>query len=210
MSRSGLVQDLGGTGNSQLLHAKLERGTLDTQSSSGSIRARENPVGLFQNRKDMPSLDFFKGRGSVGIARLRRARLQIAQRHLEYGTFGKNHRALDHILQLADVSRPRIADQCIHRLRGDGIDLLAHIEGEMLRKVADEEWDVFCALAQWGNMNGKNVEPIEEIGTEFLLFDHGPQITIGRCDETGVGAKRARTTQTLEFPLLQDAQQFRL
>src|ERR1700733_4237408 len=134
---------------------------------------------------------------------------QIAQWNLEYWPFRKNHRPLDHILQLADISRPRIANQRVHGLRGDGVDLPAHIESEMLRKVPDEEWDVFGALAQRRDVNGKNVEPIEQIRAEFLLFYHGFEIAIGRGDEAGVGAKGARTAQALEFPLLQNAQQFR-
>ncbi len=68
-----------GTGNPELLHAKLERGTLDTQPCSRSIGAGEDPIGLLQNRQDMPSLDFLKRRETIRMGRLRPAHFQIGR-----------------------------------------------------------------------------------------------------------------------------------
>ena len=195
------------------MHAKLQGRALDAEPRGRPIGAGEDPVSLLQNRQDMPALHFLKGPGTVPksirraipMVAIRWTRLKIGKRNLKLGARGENNRALDHVLQLADVSRPRVTNERIHGLGRDGIDLLGHIEGKVLRKVPDEERNVLGALAQRRNMDGKNVQPIEQIGAELLLFDHRTKIAIGRREEPGVGAKRARTTQTLELALLQNA-----
>ena len=105
---------------------------------------------------------------------------------LSSGPWEKIHRTLNHILQLANVSRPWIANQRVHGLGRDGVDRLGHIEGEMLREVPNQERNIFGPLAQRRNVNGKNVQAVEQIGAELLLFYHRPQIAIGRGNEPGV------------------------
>ena len=59
-------------------------------------------------------------------------------------------------------------------------------------------------------MNGKDTKAIEQIFTKsaFLHFDF--EIAIGRCDQSHIDAAGRPTAQTLEFSLLQHAQQHHL
>ena len=111
---------------------------------------------------------------------------------LRIGPLRKNDRALNHILQLADISRPGIADQRVHGFGRDGFDLLAHIKREMLREVADQERYVFGALAQRRHMNGKNVQ-VDRTRSErnFCSSTMVAKIAIGGSDKARVGAQRA-------------------
>src|SRR5208337_653529 len=56
----------------------------------------------------------------------------------------------------------------------------------------------------------KDIQPVKQIGTEFLLLHQGTEISIGGGDQTRVRGEGARTPQAFELALLQDAQQFGL
>jgi hypothetical protein len=53
--------------------------------------------------------------------------------------------------------------------------------------VADEERNVFGALAERGDPDGKNIEAVIEVGTEFVFGDEFGEITVGGSDEARVG-----------------------
>src|ERR1700679_973544 len=105
----------------------------------------------------MPSFDLFQGCHAALIAILTYARFQVGERNLELWPFGENDRALDDILQFADVSRPRVADKSVHGIGGNRLDLLLHVSGEMLRKVSHEKWNIFCTFAQRRDIDGKHI-----------------------------------------------------
>ena len=85
-------------------------------------------------------------------------RTQIVARDLKNRAFGEDHRPLDHILQLADIPRPRIFDQRGHGLRRNGVDGLADPPAELLDKVANQQRNVFRPLAQGGDPDRENIE----------------------------------------------------
>src|ERR1700685_4670599 len=141
----------------------------------------------------MPPLHFLK-RGktiSIPISPLPRAGFEIAEWDLEQRALGKDDRSLDDVLQFPDIARPGVTNQRVHGFRRDGVDLLGHVERKVLREVPDKERYIFSALAQWRNVDGKDVQSIKQIGAELLFFDHRMQITIGRGDQASVGAKGA-------------------
>src|ERR1700733_6447714 len=181
----------GGPGNAQFLHAKLQGGPLDSQPCGRSVGAGEDPVGLLQNGQDMPPLHFLKRCQSmpISVCSVQRAGLEVAEWDLERRTLGKDDGSFDYVLQLPDVSRPRVSNERVHGFRRNRVDLPGHSKRKMLREVPHQERDIFRTLAQRGNMDGKDVQPIKEIGTELLLVDHRLKIAIGRGDQASVGAK---------------------
>src|SRR2546425_4105798 len=56
-------------------------------------------------------------------------------------------------------------------------------------------------------MDGKDIQAVEEVSAKLLVLNHGGQIAVRRSDQTGVGAKRTRASQSLELPLLKDPQE---
>src|SRR6266478_5029403 len=59
-------------------------------------------------------------------------------------------------------------------------------------------------------MNGKYIQAKEQIGSELLLGHHRFEITVRRGNQARAGPERPRTSQSLELPLLQHAEQFGL
>src|ERR1051326_1085261 len=74
----------------------------------------------------------------------------------------------------------------------------------------NQEGNVFRALAERRNINGKNVQAIEEIRPELLLLHEGTEITIGGGDQPRISAESAGATEPLKLALLQDTQKFGL
>ena len=79
------------------------------------------------------------------------------------GPAREDHGALDQVLQLADVARPVVARQRLHRLGRDRLDRLLHPPRELLREVAHQHRDVLAPLAQRRHVDREDVEPVEEV-----------------------------------------------
>src|SRR5439155_21546363 len=113
---------------------------------------------------------------------------------------------LDHVLQLPDVARPRIAHKPVHRLGGDRVDLAAEPLGEAREKEHRELWDIRRPLAQRRHPEREYVQAVEKVraeppGTHGLL-----QVTIGRRDHPLIHADRLIATHRLELLLLEDTE----
>jgi hypothetical protein len=70
--------------------------------------------------------------------------------------------------------------------------------------------DVFGALAESGNVNGKNVKAVKEIAAKGALGDDPREIAIRGGDDPYVDALRAIASEAFELLLLQHAKQFGL
>ena len=103
---------------------------------------------------------------------------------MQKGTGVDGDHVLNAILEFPDVPGPVVGEHDFQGFRGEGV-----ISADTRKKVSDELRNIFLALAQRGNMDGKDILSIKQIGAELLLFDHLMQITIGRGDQTSVGAK---------------------
>jgi hypothetical protein len=71
--------------------------------------------------------------------------------------------ALDHILELTHISRPRVRTQTLHALL---IGRDSRGSGSMLsQKVRDEEMNILPSLTQRRQMQLNNVEPIKQVAS---------------------------------------------
>ena len=77
-----------------------------------------------------------------------RGPLEFSHRSLEYRAGRDNDGALEEILQLANVPRPVVSTENLHRLGGNGVDPLVHPPGVLLDEVADQKGNIFAAVAQ--------------------------------------------------------------
>src|SRR6185436_15623055 len=73
-----------------------------------------------------------------------------------------------------------------------------------------QEQDVVPALAQRRQADLEDVEPVVEILTKLVALHGRREIPIGGRDDPHVRLERPRAAQTLEFTLLQNAQELRL
>src|SRR5262249_49197586 len=120
---------------------------------------------------------------------------------------GDDYRALDDVLQLADVSRPVVRLEQFRHLFVDAADPLSGAFGVPMDEILDEQGNVRPPPAQGGHCQGKDVEPIEEVRSERPVGDRRLQIPIRCRDDSDVDSDRPGATDTLEFALLQDPQE---
>ena len=98
----------------------------------------------------------------------------------------ERHRALDAVLQLADVARPGVREQLLGGVALDARLTLCGDRGEALQEVLREKQDVAPARAERRHVNAHDVDPVEEVFAEALLLDLGLEVAVGRGDDAGV------------------------
>ncbi len=127
------------------LQQRQQRRSLQTEPCGGSPRASDHPVGLFENSRDVGSLN--------ALQRLRFLEVRLRpgldrRRQRQAGTCREDYSALDHVFELADVSGPRVATECVEGLVGDQINIPIHATGELVNEVMNERLDVLGSLPQ--------------------------------------------------------------
>ena len=122
----------------------------------------------------------------------------------------QDHRALDHVAQLAHVAGPVVPLQPLHVPAGDALDRLVHGGAELLHRRPDQQRDVLAALAQRRHADREDGEAVEEVPAEAPRLDLGPEVAVGGGDDPDVGVQRPRAADALELALLEDAQQLGL
>src|SRR5437867_2649270 len=86
----------------------------------------------------------------------------------------QDHEPPNHILELANISRPAVFLEKPHRLRRDSRCAAIVLLAEAAQEVPDERWDFFPARSQWGNGNRDHIEPIVQILPKLAVgHEHG-------------------------------------
>src|SRR5262249_22429517 len=110
--------------------------------------------------------------------------------HLEHRIARQDARALQHISELADIARPRIADQSLHRARPDPQHRLVELALQSEEEMLDELRYVLRSLAKWRHPDGEDVQAIEEVRPERTRRAAGREIAIRCGDDSHVYAHR--------------------
>ena len=120
---------------------------------------------------------------------------------------GEDHRALDDVLQLADVAGPVIRAERGHGRLTDPAERLPDLARGLARAVLGEERDVLGPLPQRRHPDREHVEPEEEVGAEPPLAHRFLQVPVRGRYHAGVRPQRLAAAHPLELALLQHAQQ---
>src|SRR5438445_8695744 len=182
-----------GTEDAEFFHPELERGSVQSQASRGTPWPGDHPPGVGQGRDDVTAFRLLQCLPFAVLPARRRARGEIAEWNVQNGSRGKNDSAFHQVLQLTNVSRPAVSRQRLHRLRRNRLDDPVHPARVVLDEMPHEQRDILRSLVQWRTVNGADVEPIEEVGSELLLVDQHGEIPIRGRDQSGVRAERAAT-----------------
>ena len=122
----------------------------------------------------------------------------------------EDDRAFDDIAQLADVAGPIICLQRGHGFIGDGRRTQALLGRITREEAVRERRNVVAPLCQRRHLHRDDVEPVEEILAEALLFHLIGQIARGGGNHAHVDADVARSSDADEALFGQDAQDPRL
>ena len=123
---------------------------------------------------------------------------------------GKHHTALDHVLQLPDIPRPRMPRQSAQEPRRHVALLLLVNLGKHAQEILRQQWNVVGAIAQRRHLDFDHRDAEVEVLAKRSLPNHLLQVTIGSTNDANVHSMRRVGTQPPHGALLQDAKQFRL
>ena len=118
----------------------------------------------------------------------------------QLGAVAQDDGPLDVVLQLADVARPVVVAEQPHRLGVDPADLAAVLLGVALQEELDQERDVVAALAEGGQVDRHDVEPVVQVLAEPAGVDLVEQVAVGRGDDPGVDLDRSGCRRPARTP----------
>ena len=148
---------------------------------------------------------------SVNAGSRDQGRLQaIRQHNPKRGPVGQNHRPLDDIAEFTDVARPGVVSERLHRPARDVLDDLAELPAKLLDEGPDERRNVFPAVAQRRNVNGKHLEAEEQVLAEPILAHRLTEVAIAGRNQADIDLHGSAAAQSLEGAILQHPQQFGL
>src|SRR5438046_178305 len=128
----------------------------------------------------------------------------------DHGALGEQDRPLEHVLQLADVARPRVSGEGGQRVVLDPLDVLLQASVVLLPEMLHQQRNVVPPLAQRRQVDGDDVQPIVEVLAEPSRRDLPSQVPRGGCDQAHHDARRLHSSHPLELALLDGAEQLDL
>ncbi|MPN23133.1 hypothetical protein SDC9_170519 [bioreactor metagenome] len=143
----------------------------------------------------------------MGVKHLHR---QIRKAHERIRLAAQDQYPLDHIAQLAHISRPGIAHKdLLHLLRQFG-DRFVHPLRAVAEEIRGQLKDVLSALAQRGQLYRYHRYPEIEVPAEALFFDLFLKVEAGGADELEADLLLLRASERPYRALVYEAEELRL
>ena len=111
-------------------------------------------------------------------------------------------RALDRVLELANVAGPAVLLQTAHGVGRERGDTVAELAGEALQEVIRQRHDILAPVAERRDDDVHDVQSIEEILAELPLLDRRLEIDVGGGDDPDIDLHRPAAAQPLELLVL--------
>ena len=156
--------------DAELPHLRLQRGPLHPELAPPRPVAAHLAAGIAQRLQDRFALRRRQRHYTSPGADARR--FNSPHRRLQRRPGRQNHRPLDEVLQLANVARPVVARQRLHRLRRNAGDPPVHAPRVLLHEIAHQQRDVLAPVAQRRHRHRENVQAVIQVGAEFALLHH--------------------------------------
>ena len=129
---------------------------------------------------------------------------------LHHRTARQDERPLDGVLELSDVSRPRVARELGKRRRSERRVRHAELFRITPDEMRGERSHVFAALTQWRQRNGDDVDAVEEILAEPAVGHLFAEVPIRSRDDPHVDSTRCRRSDCPHLSLLDGIQAARM
>ena len=129
---------------------------------------------------------------------------------VDEGTDGERTGALDGVLELANVARPRVLHDAFDRRSAVAGDRPAHAAGDSSEQHVRECSEVFEPLPERRDLDVDHSEAVVEILTKSMLNDIGRQFAVGGGNHANIHATLTVLTDAADFMFLQHAQQLDL
>lgn len=83
-------------------------------------------------------------------------------------------------------------------------------DGVLAGEVLGEEGDILAAVAEWGEVEGEDVEAVEEVGAEAVGAAGFVEVGIGGGDDADIGLAGFLGAEAAELLFLEEAEEFDL
>ena len=143
-------------------------------------------------------------------ARLRESQVERQVLAPKHGAPGEHDRALDDVLHLADVARPVVAREDLERAGRHPAHVAVELARVLGEEVVDEQGDVVAPLAERGDRDGHDVEPVVEVLAEPALAHGLPEVDVGGGDHAHVYPHRPAAAEALDLAFLKGAEELGL
>src|SRR5215467_4166325 len=197
-----------------LLELVAELSEADTEEFGG---ARLDPAGTRQGHLQVPVLDLIERGleidaigGDLHGNFLKGARLLEIRREgvgLEHVPAAEHQRSLDHVLELTNIAGPTVVLEDRERLRADALHGFPELGRDFPDEMRGQERDVFPALAERWQLDGNDVEPIEEVLAQDPVGHRLGHVAIRGGDQPHVDLDVARVADAADLALLNRAQE---
>src|SRR5262245_26456137 len=115
--------------------------------------------------------------------------------------------ALEGMLELANVARPVVPGERVHRLEGNGAGRLVVRDDVGFEEVSREGRDILSTLPQRWQRDRDDAQTVEEILPKLSLRDQRSEVLVGRADHPDVHLERVGAADAPHFSLLEHAKE---
>src|SRR5882762_8828898 len=127
--------------------------------------------------------------------------------HGERLSIREDDRALDDVLKLADIPGPIVGSEPLERPCLDAPDFLASLLSKALDQILGQQRDVVGSVAERGDFDGNDIQPIVKVLAELALRDGAFQVAIARGQDADVHGDWLVASDPLELSFLQHPEQ---
>src|ERR1700722_3324552 len=140
--------------NPEPFHARDQRRALEIQACCGTVRARHSPVRDFQDADDLVAFVRIASARHRGMSSIL---AEFCNWNLQCRPPREDHRTLDEIFQLTNISRPMPGRESVDGFGRNGFDLLLHAAAVLLSEVSDQQGNILRTFAQRRDADRKHV-----------------------------------------------------
>ena len=115
-------------------------------------------------------------------------------------------RALEYVLQLANIARPDVSSHRLDRLVRQPFERNSVVDCHACQKMLGQDLDVLGSLGEWHRFEWDDIDAIIQVFSEATFRDCSLKIAIGRGDEADVDRYLLVTADRRDRSLLQDPQ----
>src|SRR5262249_20910320 len=123
---------------------------------------------------------------------------------------GQDQVTLDDVLELPDIARPIVMHEGFEQFSGQLLHRTLVALSILVEEMVAQQWNVFTAFPQRGNIDLDDIQSKVEIVPEFTLQDGLLEFAVRRREHADIHFDRLLSSEPAELRVLQDMQELRL
>src|SRR3989475_6113198 len=143
-------------------YTTLFRSALEAETRRGATRTCDHAVRVAENFEDVLARGVIEGLGGGGGCR-GHLHSGVQGRQLEARAAREDHRSVDGVLKLADVTGPRVVHEPLHHIGRNRLDAPAETSGVVRDEVAHEKRDILGPLAKGRGIDREHIQPVTKV-----------------------------------------------